>query len=137
MRFLIAGVKAGKSCIVDTVDCTMQGSDSAMKRLLELSVAELPPRPHSDAQLYDMALPPGSLRWLRTYFPPHRDHFVHHTDTVDFLNVMAGRVALVLDDGPHMLEAGDSAVVKGVDHGWRTGAESCIISGILIGTPAP
>jgi quercetin dioxygenase-like cupin family protein len=137
MRVLIAGIKAGKSCIVETVDCTMQGPKSIAKPIVELAVAELPPRPQSDAQLYDMALPAGSLRWIRTYFPPRSDHFVHHTDTIDFVNVMAGRVEIVLDDGPHALVAGDSALVKGVDHGWRTGAESCIISGILIGTPAP
>jgi quercetin dioxygenase-like cupin family protein len=137
MRFLIAGVRAGQSCIVETSDCTSQGDQTAGKQLFEISPTQVQPRPAGKGHFQDMHLPPGSIRWLHAYFPPNQDWPVHHTDTLDFVNVLAGRIALVLDDGPHELRAGDCALVRGVDHGWRTDAESCTISGLLLGTPAP
>jgi quercetin dioxygenase-like cupin family protein len=137
MRFLIAGVRAGQSCIIESIDCLLQGEQAAGKQLFEISPAEVQPRAAGKGRFEDMNLPPGSIRWLRAYFPPHQDWYVHHTDTLDFVNVMAGSLALVLDDGPHELRAGDSVLVRGVDHGWRTGADSCTISGLMLGTPAP
>jgi quercetin dioxygenase-like cupin family protein len=137
MRLLIAGVRADRSCIVETIDCAMGGEQAAGKVLFEISPADARPRPDGKAPVMDMHLPPGSIRWLGAYFPPNHAVPVHHTDTLDFVNVLAGRIEFVLDDGPHELRAGDSLLVKGVDHGWRTGGESCTISGVMLGTPAP
>jgi quercetin dioxygenase-like cupin family protein len=135
MRFLIAGSLTGQSCIIETTDGPMDGAHLAAKSLFEISPADVRPRPDGKGPLIDMQLPPGSIRWQYARFPPNQDIPVHHTDTLDFVNVMAGRVELVLDDGPHELRAGDGVLVQGVDHGWRTGAESCMICVVMLGTP--
>ena len=51
--------------------------------------------------------------------------------------IPAADVEALLDDGAHMLEVGDSLMMMGVDHGWRTGPEGCVVSMILLGTPRP
>jgi hypothetical protein len=47
--------------------------------------------------------------------------------------VLSGSVELILDDGAHPLEAGDAAVVTGVDHAWRTGPAGCRLSVVSVG----
>jgi hypothetical protein len=44
---------------------------------------------------------------------------------------------LILDDGGHPLVAGDSAVVTGVDHGWRAGPEGCRLTVMTFGVSPP
>jgi quercetin dioxygenase-like cupin family protein len=62
---------------------------------------------------------------------------MHHTDTVDIDIVLDGSIELTLDDGVHVLQAGDGAVIRGVDHAWRAGSEGARLSVIFIGTPPP
>lgn len=78
------------------------------------------------------------MRWVVSRWAPGSDSPVmHHTDTIDLDLVVAGSIDLVLDDGPHRLQAGDCAVITGVDHAWRAGAEGCTLSVVLLGTPPP
>jgi quercetin dioxygenase-like cupin family protein len=44
---------------------------------------------------------------------------------------------LTLDDGTHLLEAGDCVVINGVDHAWRAGPEGCTMGFAVYGTPPP
>ena len=60
---------------------------------------------------------------------------MHYTDTIDLDVVLSGAIELVLDDGAHRLEPGDSVVVNGIDHAWRAGPEGCVMSVATIGTP--
>jgi quercetin dioxygenase-like cupin family protein len=62
---------------------------------------------------------------------------MHHTDTIDFDTVVEGSAVLILDDGRHVLEAGDVAVVTGVDHGWEAGPEGTVFAFVFLGTPSP
>jgi quercetin dioxygenase-like cupin family protein len=62
---------------------------------------------------------------------------MHYTDTVDFDVVLSGSVESILDDGAHLLTVGDSAVVTGVDHGWRAGPEGCRLNLMTIGVSPP
>jgi len=137
MRFLITGVKNGKSCVTEEIDCTQTDGDMTVKTLLDLPIASLPPRPAGKGGFIDLEISPGTVRWLRVRFSPHMNAPVHHTDSIDCMTVVAGSVDLILDDGAHRLVPGDSAMVKGVDHGWRTGAEECLITTLIFGTPAP
>jgi uncharacterized cupin superfamily protein len=62
---------------------------------------------------------------------------MHQTNTVDFDIVVAGSVELILDDGTHLLETGDCAVITGVDHAWRAGSSGCTVSAVAVGTRPP
>jgi quercetin dioxygenase-like cupin family protein len=66
-------------------------------------------------------------------YAPGAAFSLHHTDTVDFDVVLSGSVELILDDGGHLLEVGDNAVITGVDHGWRAGREGCRLNVLTIG----
>lgn len=48
---------------------------------------------------------------------------------------LEGSINLLLDDGPHRLGPGDSAVVNGVDHGRQTEESGCRMSVVVIATP--
>jgi quercetin dioxygenase-like cupin family protein len=70
-------------------------------------------------------------------YAPGAEFSMHHTDTVDFDVVLSGSVDLILDDGGHPLAVGDSAVVTGVDHGWRAGPQGCRLAVMTIGAEPP
>jgi mannose-6-phosphate isomerase-like protein (cupin superfamily) len=60
---------------------------------------------------------------------------MHTTDTIDYVMVVSGEVALELDDGEQtVLQAGDVVIQNGTRHAWRNhGTESCTIVGVAIG----
>ena len=60
---------------------------------------------------------------------------MHHTDTLDFDLILDGSVELILDDGTHLLRAGDCVVMTGVDHGWRASSDGCTTAALALGTP--
>lgn len=137
MRFIVTGVKDGKSCVVEQIDCTPPAEGMGTQSVAELDLRNLPPRPPGRGEFVDIPAPEGTMRWYRVRFLPNETRRVHHTDTIDCHTIVAGRIELLLDDGPHLLEQGDSAMVTGVDHGWRTGPEGCVVSMIILGTPKP
>jgi quercetin dioxygenase-like cupin family protein len=138
MRAIITGVKDGKACVIEEIDCTPPEGDGVRQiRFQELSFANLPPRPPGRGKFLDLGLPPGVGRWTRVFFPPNSSGMHHHTDTLDYHTVVSGSIELTLDDGPHQLLPGDTLVVAGVDHSWLSGPEGCILSTMVFGTPAP
>lgn len=137
MRTIVTGVRDGKSCVVEEIDSTLQGGSMEMLSILDLDVAALPSRPPGRGDFLDIQVPEGGLRCCRVSFPPEQEWAMHHTDTIDFHTVAAGSIDLILDDGPHHLTVGDSVIVSGVDHGWRSGPEGCVTSIIVVATPAP
>jgi hypothetical protein len=137
MRFLVAGCRDGRSCIVEDTDCSPSREGMSTQSVAELDLRNLPPRPPGKGEFVDIPAPDGTMRWYRTRFIPNETRRVHHTDTIDCHTVVAGRIELLLDDGAHLLEPGDSLMLMGVDHGWRTGPEGCVVSMIILGTPKP
>lgn len=137
MRMIFTGVMDGKSCVVREVDCTPADDGMGIVPLVDLTIAELPPRPPGKGEFVDIPVAAGDMRWYRVRFVPNETRRVHYTDTIDCHTVVAGSIELLLDDGAHRLEVGDSAMVTGVDHGWRTGADGCAVSMIIFGTPKP
>jgi quercetin dioxygenase-like cupin family protein len=87
-------------------------------------------------ETFDLDLPPSATRWMIIEYLPHRAFRLHHTNSVDFDIVLAGTVELVLDDGVHLMRAGDCVVVTGVDHAWRAGPDGCRLSVMSIGAHA-
>lgn len=136
MRMIITGIRDGKSCIAEEIDCTPDGEDLSVKTLLDLAPADQQP-PIGRSEYRDLGVPPGMLRWHRVRFPANQLRPFHYTNTIDCHTIVSGSLDLLLDDGPHRLDPGDSAMVTGVDHGWRIGPEGCCVSIILLGTPTP
>ncbi|WP_253849098.1 cupin domain-containing protein [Mycobacterium asiaticum] len=136
-RLLITGVDAaGRSCATQDGPVTLAGFPGYEG----ISFSELYDTPSPGistggraADTLDLGVPPGAVNWKMIDYGPGVEFSMHHTDTVDFDLVVSGSVELILDDGPHPLEAGDTAVVTGVDHAWRTGPAGCRLSVICFG----
>jgi quercetin dioxygenase-like cupin family protein len=140
---LVTGVDAsGRSCAAKDRPVTPQG-DVGLRGILYsvLYAADSPPSIKSGggraADFLDLAVPPDSMRWTLIEYAPSAGFSMHHTDTVDFDVVLSGSVELLLDDGAHLLTVGDSAVVTGVDHGWRAGPQGCRLNIMTIGVSPP
>ena len=138
MRVLITGVDAdGKSCVVSE----QVGLDPVPDGVFHFGVvhrtasAPPPPGPAARTEHMDVQVPPGIAQWIVVDYEPGGVQEWHHTDTVDFDLVLQGSIDLTLDDGVHHLEAGDGAVVNGVDHAWQAGADGCRLSVLFLGTP--
>ena len=58
---------------------------------------------------------------------------MHRTNTLDILFIVSGRLELILDEGKTILAAGDSAIQRGTNHGWRVdGDQPCTVGVVLI-----
>lgn len=137
MRMIETGVKDGKSCVVREVPVVHEGDDVSVVQFRHLATGSLEPRPEGKGEFVDIPVAPGDALFYRVRFPANQLRRVHYTDTIDCHTVVSGSIELLLDDGPHLLEAGDSAIVTGVDHGWKVGPQGCIVSMIVFGTPRP
>jgi hypothetical protein len=139
MRQIVTGIDAdGRSCVVTEyqlehgdrshggrVDGFLSGSNPA------------PPRPPGRGEYVDLEVPVGQTKTLLAKWASDFSYGMHHTDTIDFDHVIEGSAVLILDDGRHVLEAGDSAIVTGVDHGWEAGPAGAAIAFVFLGTPKP
>ena len=137
MRMIVTGVRDGKSCVVEDTDYTPKEPGLAIMPMLDLELNALPPRPAGRGDFLDTGVADGALRWFRVRFPPGEAWAPHHTDTIDLHTIISGSVELILDDGAHRLGPNDTAMVTGVDHGWKAGPEGCLTSIVILGTPAP
>jgi quercetin dioxygenase-like cupin family protein len=113
------------------------GATIGTHTIFETLGSPAPPRPPAHTNFMDLGVPVGVARWIVVQWPPGLTGGMHYTDTVDFDTVLGGSIDLVLDDGHHRLEAGDCAVVTGVDHAWEAGPDGCTTVVLLVGTPAP
>ena len=140
MRVLVTGIDdEGRSCVVGDEWVTL-GTDEAspgfwLGQLFETSSVPPPARPAGRADHLDTAVAPGLMQWHVVDYAPGQAYPMHHTDTIDLDTVLAGSLELHLDDGVHVLEAGDAAVVTGVDHAWVAGPQGARLSVVFVGTP--
>jgi hypothetical protein len=60
---------------------------------------------------------------------------MHRTDTIDYIIVMSGEVALELDDGQTVhLRSGDGVVQNGTRHPWRSiSSAPCLMAYAMVG----
>ncbi len=143
MRLLVTGVdESGRSCAAQDGTVAMQG-DAARGGLLYSVLYASPSLPALStgggrgADLLDLVVAPGALRWAAIEYAPGAEFSMHHTDTVDFDAVLSGSVDLILDDGAHRLTVGDGVVITGVDHAWLAGPQGCRLSVLTIGASPP
>ncbi|MGO9384346.1 MAG: cupin domain-containing protein [Mycobacterium sp.] len=138
-RLLITGVDAsGRSCAARDELVALQGGpglDGVLYSVLYAapSLPAISTGGGRVADLLDLAVATGAVRWTVIQYAPGAAFSMHHTDTVDFDVVLSGSVDLILDDGAHPLAPGDSVVVTGVDHAWRAGPQGCRLSVLTIG----
>lgn len=136
-RRVITGLNAeGKSCVI---------IDGAVPHFAERGLALIwatREHPASNAGSTDPVAPyaidmlhmPGSNFAICT-FTPGAEAFMHATDTIDYLVIIAGKVTLVLEEGEALLGPGDLVVDRGVMHAWRNdSAEPCIAA--VVNLPA-
>jgi hypothetical protein len=76
-------------------------------------------RPATDP-LLALPLAPGDTIWMDLRFGPDTDYEFHRTDSIDFNWITGGEVELILEDASVLLQPGDSAVIPGVLHRWRS-----------------
>jgi len=137
MRQLITGVdEKGRSCVVAEHPLGDLPERSPMLTTFT-SPSDPMPRPPGTGESVDLQVPPGVTKLAMARWTSDFAYGMHHTDTIDFDTILEGSATLVLDDGPHLLERGDVAVVTGVDHAWQAGPEGTTISFVFLGTPAP
>lgn len=139
MRRLVAGLDdQGRSCVISDVEVRFGiTEDRGLVAVEQLYVTpQLPPpaQPAGKSELLDMGFGPG-LAWMVIRWKAGGEWPPHYTDTIDLDIVLEGSIELLLDDGAHRLEPGDSVVVQGVDHAWRVGDEGCTTAVAAIGTP--
>jgi hypothetical protein len=137
MRRLVTGVDdKGRSCVVTDVEVEFDGTEGrGVVAVEQLYVTDaLPPRLRAagKADKLDMGVGQG-LGWMIVRWEPGSEWPPHYTDTIDLDIVLSGTIELLLDDGAHRLEAGDSVVVHGVDHAWRVGDDGCTMCVAAIG----
>lgn len=61
------------------------------------------------------------------------DYGMHATDTIDFITIISGEMAMEVDEGEVTLRPGDTVVQRGTRHAWRNrGSEPCLLSAVLI-----
>jgi quercetin dioxygenase-like cupin family protein len=139
MRSLIAGVDdAGHSCIVTELPIedydVHRSGPSARTDVFRMAETPPPARRVTRGGYHDTGLAPGHLDVCVLQMPAGVEHPNHYTDTLNLHVIVAGSVEVLLDDGPHLLDTGDSLVLPPVDHGWRAGPDGCTQTIMNLGT---
>jgi len=137
VKLIVCGISDGKTCVLEEVVDTPSDDRLSMQTIFEMKLDSLPPRPPGLGDLVDLPVAPGTMKWFWSRGEPNGYWDMHHTDTIDCHTIVSGSIDLILDDGTHHLEAGDSAVVSGIDHAWQVGPDGCFSSILIFGTPKP
>jgi quercetin dioxygenase-like cupin family protein len=130
MRSLTAGLdNTGHSCIVSELPIEDYDvhRDGPPARIDIFNLAQTPPSApvSTHAAYYDTGLAPGQMSICVLQMPAGVEPPVHYTDTLNLHVIVAGSVEVLLDDGPHLLDMGDTLILPPVDHGWRAGPNGC------------
>jgi mannose-6-phosphate isomerase-like protein (cupin superfamily) len=148
VRKLTTGVdEHGRSCLVEVVDvlpAEVTGHGVNVARAFATTQSPPPSRSPALGRFVDTELGPGMLRWLVVEHPPYdvsegptTSTTIHHANSLDLVFVHEGFGELLLQDGPHEVEAGDLIVMPGVDHAMRAGPGGCRLVVVSVGTPPP
>jgi quercetin dioxygenase-like cupin family protein len=65
-----------------------------------------------------IAPPAGGTRFTMIDFAPGNAPFMHRTETVDYVIVLAGEVDMDVDRSSVRLKAGDVVIQRGTNHSW-------------------
>lgn len=116
----IIGVDAdGQSKVVETRPTGGQMIDRlwATERL----PAEIPvPLRDEDEQPLDIGVSATGSGFLSVQWQPNGNSPMHRTDTIDYGVCLEGELILELDIGEVRMQTGDTVMIPGVRHGWRS-----------------
>ena len=137
MRVLVAGAdEDGRSAIVSEQQMSLLQAPEAPEfwfaELFRSTESSAPPARR--AGRLDIGIEEGRMVWQVIDYAPFASPPMHHTTTIDLDMVLQGSIELLLDDGAHVLEAGDAVIVPGVDHAWKAGPDGCRLSVTFLGT---
>jgi quercetin dioxygenase-like cupin family protein len=133
MRVLTTGAdEAGRSHVLEEQMFEGTGPELGAHRIYA-SRREQPLGPRPEGEMKDLGVADGETAWSAVSWPPNAESSFHHTDTIDLDTVLVGSITMGLDDGEHLLGAGDVVVMNGVRHWWRAGPEGCILSVVALG----
>jgi hypothetical protein len=141
MRRVVTGLDAdGRSCVVsdDVIDTVTgratggrdKGTLSMLWRTDESPAAFDRPR---EFPLLNTGSTPGSSRWLILGWEPNVVRTTVRTNTLDYDTVLEGSCELILESGSVWLGVGDSVMIPGTVHGWRSGPDGVVLSVVVIG----
>lgn len=135
MRRVVTGINAeGKSCIL--IDGPVPRHAPATNLVWRNALPADNAGGGDAAVPYDMALlHDGGVNFIVTELPAGLggEAFLHATDTIDYLVMIAGEVVLALETGEVTLRPGDLIVDRGVIHGWRNdGAAPAVFASVTI-----
>lgn len=138
MKRLVTAVNSsGESYLSEASEISFESGPEGLPICVVFATEESPPprRPVGRGQYLDVGVAAGLARWFIVEWQPDQRFAMHQTDSVDFNLLISGGCELILDDGAHILSAGDCVVVTGVDHAWHAGPTGCRMSSLVIGTP--
>ncbi|HTL85541.1 MAG TPA: cupin domain-containing protein [Acidimicrobiia bacterium] len=130
----------GRTCVLKSTNLEPPGD--AMNGESVFRLAELPPAiPAQSTNGFvpagswtnEMPPRPGEVTWMTVQFPANGSFDRHQTPTVDFDSILGGSLELILDDGVHILQAGDCVIINGIDHAWRAGPDGCTMAVLMLG----
>lgn len=62
-----------------------------------------------------------------------RSATMHKTDTLDVIHVLRGEIHLILDEEEVLLQATDTVIIQGTNHGWSNRSDApCLMIGSMI-----
>jgi mannose-6-phosphate isomerase-like protein (cupin superfamily) len=106
-----------------TDDSAIQSSENTAKpsiaKLYESDTPGVFPRA-ARGELLSIPTPPNGALWLEMKFEGSYETEFHRTDSIDFHYIVGGEVELILEDGSITLRAGDTVMLPGVVHRWRS-----------------
>jgi hypothetical protein len=92
--------------------------------LLVAKLYEADPEPRvartNKGHLLPVPFPPGAINWIEMKYDGQFATELHRTDSIDLHYILSGATELVLENGSIHLSAGDTVVVPGVVHAWRS-----------------
>lgn len=118
-RLLGAASEAGMPADDAPLRAVEYSSPVTIRQLFEAETTPLVERPARGTVL-PVKSPPGGLLWIDMKFDGMSNQKLHRTDTIDLHYVTGGEVEIVLENGSAVLKPGDTLIVPGVLHGWRS-----------------
>ncbi len=144
VRRIVTGHNAaGKSCVISddaapqsvAVELWQTGAGRPLGDDPGAASPPLNPKPGA-TQWRIVDIPPYAelLNYLSLGIPGHDARGFHCTDSIDYVIVLDGELALVLDEGEVALRPGDCVVQRRTNHLWRNdGARPARILAVMIG----
>ncbi len=143
MQLIITGTdEQGRSTILEIrdpmanpVDSTGYSRRGEMWATTQQPFELVTPRTTVEQEMIDLELAPGGTKWMMVELAADSVSKYHRTDTLDYDVILSGEVELVLETGAVTMRPGDSVVMSGVLHQWKTGPDGVTMSVVVLGIP--